>query len=267
MPPPRAPGFLVLLLVLAGTAALLLLTAGSAAATGPSGAGAWAAPRAAWQWPVRGAVVQRFSYSRARAFAAGARRGIDVAAAPGAHVGAACGGRVTFAGRVPAGGRGVTVRCGGLVATHLGLGRLAVRRGAVVAPGTRLGKLGAGGRLRLGARRAGDRFAYLDPAALLGDDEPGGGPVAVPLGRAPRPPVARPVPRAPARPTLRMPAHGRIVAARPAPAHVPALAWGGLVVLAAGLPLGGLVRRDRRRRVRRERDAVAAAAGPGWSRL
>jgi murein DD-endopeptidase MepM/ murein hydrolase activator NlpD len=205
------------------------------------------------------------TYARTHAFAAGARRGIDVAAAPGARVGAACGGRVTFAGRVPSGGRGVSVRCGGLVATHLGLGRLAVRRGAVVAPGSRLGELGAGGRLRLGAREAADRLAYVDPAALLGD-EPGRGPARVPLGRAPRAPAvpaARPAPaRVPVRAADRAP---RVP--RAAPARIPALAWAGLVALAAGLPLGGLVRRDRRRRARRAAAAVPATASPGRSRL
>ncbi|HEX2102944.1 MAG TPA: peptidoglycan DD-metalloendopeptidase family protein, partial [Solirubrobacteraceae bacterium] len=179
MPPPRAPGFLILLLVLAGAAGPLLLTAGAAAASG-------AGPRAAWRWPLQGELAQRFAYTRAHAFAAGARRGIDIAGVAGARVGAACGGRVTFAGRVPSWGLGVSVRCGRLIATHLGLRVVAVRRAAAVAPGSRLGRLGAGGRLRLGARRAADRFGYVDPLRLLGDP-PAGAPVpAVPLGRAPR---------------------------------------------------------------------------------
>jgi hypothetical protein len=47
-------------------------------------------------------------------------------------------------------------------------------------------------------------------------------------------------------------------AANPA-ARVPGLAWGGLVLLAAGLPLGGLVHRRRRRRAAR----ALAATVPG----
>jgi hypothetical protein len=265
MPPPRAPGFLVLLLILAGAAGLLLLTAGAAAAApAPASDG--------WRWPLRGEVVQRFAYSRAHAFAAGARRGIGVAGAPGARVGAACAGRVTFAGRLPAGGRGVTVRCGALLATHLGLGRVAVRRGATVLAGTRLGALGRSGTLRLGARRAADRFGYVDPLTLLGE-APGDGPVpAAPLGRAPQAPVApaaRPA-ASPARAPVRVPSRAAHPAARPlpsTPARIPPVAWAGLVVLAAGVPLGGLVHRDRRRRAGRALASDPSAPSPGWSRL
>jgi murein DD-endopeptidase MepM/ murein hydrolase activator NlpD len=245
MSPSRAPGPLLLLLAFGAAALVLLLRAG------PAGAAERGSP-GAWHRPLRGPIVQAFHYSRARPFAAGARRGVDLAGAPGARVGAACTGRVSFAGRGPSFGRGVTVRCGALVATHLGLGRVTVRRGAVVAAGARLGTLGAGGRLRLGARRAADRFGYVDPQALLGG-APGGGPTpVVPLGRAPRAPVApaaRPAARVPARPVPRprpVAAPGERVPAPAAP--IPAAAWAGLVLLAAGLPLGGLVRRDRRRR-------------------
>lgn len=255
MPPPRARGPLVLLLVLAAAAGLFLLRAGATAAA-PGGSAA------AWRWPLRGELVQRFAYSRAHAFAPGARRGIDVAAAPGTRVGAACAGWVTFAGRVPSSGRGVSVRCGTLVATHLGLGRLAVRRGAVVVPGGRLGELGPSGRLRLGARRAADRFGYVDPLALLRDAAPVGDPGPdAPLGRAPRAPVA---PEPPVRVPRLMERPGSRAVPRPAPARIPTVAWAGVVVLAAGLPVGGLVRRDCRRRAR---GPVVAAPRPGTSRL
>jgi murein DD-endopeptidase MepM/ murein hydrolase activator NlpD len=245
MSPPRAPGLLILLFAIGAAALVLLLR------PGPAGAAERGSP-GVWRWPLRGEIVQAFHYSRTRPFAAGARRGIDVAGSPGARVGAACAGRVTFAGRVPSFGRGVTVRCGAVVATHLGLGRVAVRRGAAVAAGDRLGALGAVGRLRLGARRAADRFGYVDPQALLGDAPAGGPPPVAPLGRAPRAPLtpaARPWVRVPARPVPRprpVAAPGERVPAAPAP--VPAAAWAGLVLVAAGLPLGGLVRRDRRRR-------------------
>jgi hypothetical protein len=263
MPPPRASGFLILLLILAGAAGLLLLTAGAAAAAIPG------ASPAAWRWPAPGELVRRFSYSRAHAFAAGAHRGIDLAAVPGARVGAACGGRVTFAGWVPSGGRGVSVRCGTLVATHIGLGRVAVRRGAVVLPGSRLGEVGAEGRLRLGARRAADRFGYVDPLALLRDAPPGGPVPAAPLGRAPRAPGAPAVP-APARAPVRVaPVTRQPVEPVPstAPAGIPGAAWAGLVLLAAGLPIGGLVHRDCRRRVRRAPAPGPAASSPAPSRL
>src|SRR4051794_12190764 len=111
-------------------------------------AGDAAPARAEWTRPVPGAVAVtgRFSYSRARPFAARARRGADLRAAPGAPVRAPCSGRVSFAGRVPGFGLGVSVRCGGLVATVLRLGAVGPRRGAVVLAGERLGAAGTAGR-------------------------------------------------------------------------------------------------------------------------
>jgi murein DD-endopeptidase MepM/ murein hydrolase activator NlpD len=258
MPPPRAR----LLLVLAPLALLLL-----ALLLLPRPAGASARER--WRWPVEGEVVGAFRYVPQHPFAAGARRGIDIAASPSAAVRSACRGRVTFAGPLPGGrGLGVTVRCGDLVATHLGLGRVSVRRGATVGAGRRLGALGAAGRLRLGARRSAARFGYVDPLGLLAADPPpaGDGPPPGPLGRAPGRPAVTPVTptRAPRR---------RVAAPRPRPftapsaapvpapgrAGIPAAAWAGLVLLAAGVPLGGLVHRGRRRR--RAAGAVVAAEG------
>src|SRR3954469_18735929 len=173
MPPPRTR---VLLLALAAFAAASLF-----ALLVPRPAGAAPSLRDhRWRWPVEGAVVGRFAYARSAPFTAGARRGIDIAAAPGAAVRSACRGRVSFAGAVPGGrGLGVTVRCGALVATHLGLARLAVRRGRRVAAGVRPrpgraaragrggrrvaagargGAVGPAGTVRLGARRSDDRF-------------------------------------------------------------------------------------------------------------
>jgi hypothetical protein len=208
-------------------------------------AAAGSVARERWRWPVPShALAGRFAYSPRHPFAAAQRRGVDIAVRAGATVRSACGGRVTFAGRVPGGrGLGVTVRCGALVATHLGLGSVAVRRGARVAVGTRLGAAGPGGRLRLGARVAAERFGYVDPLGLLREERPPAVPAA-PLGRAPRRPR---VPRLPAPP--RPLARPRPVAAPPADgAGLPAGAWAGLVVLAAGVPLGGVVRSSRRRR-------------------
>jgi hypothetical protein len=266
MPPPRPT--LALVLVPLGLALLALLV--------PRPPAGGAALHERWRWPVRGDVVGAFRYAPRHPFAAGGRRGVDIAAAPGAVVRSACAGRITYAGPVPGRGLGVTVRCGALVATHLGLGRLAVRRGARLRPGGRLGAVGSAGRLRLGARRAAERFGYVDPLRLLAPDPPPAGhaPTA-PLGRAPQarrlPPAPAPVaqPPVPAVPPAPSPVAPRPVPrprARPAAAtrapvagSIPRAAWGGLVLLAAGVPLGGLVRR-RRRRVTRQ---LVAATEPG----
>lgn len=248
MPPPR-PRLLLLLVPLAILLLALLLPRPAVAA----------AARERWRWPLHGDVVGAFRYAPRHPFAAGARRGIDIAAPRGATVRAACPGHVTFAGPVPGGrGLGVTVRCGDLVATHLGLGRVAVRRGARVAAGDRLGVVGSAGRLRLGARRRSARFGYVDPLGLLGAASPpvGRGPGPPPLGRAPRRPLAPRLAPPPGRLAPRPALAGAGAAARRA-AGVPGLAWGGLVLLAAGVPLGGLVHRRRRRAARALAPTVA----------
>src|SRR5258706_6059863 len=175
-------------------------------ATPPAAA---ATPR--WHWPLRGELTGRFRVTPASPYAAGQRRGVDIAATPGTPVGSACSGTVTYAGRVPRAGLGVTVRCGRLAATHLGLGTVAVRAGSRVAPGTRLGAVGEEGRLRLGARVADRPSGYVDPLGLLAPD-----PVPPPhLGWRPR---ARPaVP-----PPLAVPSPGPAPPAAPPPVPWPA---------------------------------------------
>jgi hypothetical protein len=178
---------------------------------------------------------------------------------------AACGGRVTFAGRLPGDHRaGVTVRCGPLAATHLGLAGLLVRGGAVVVPGAPLGTA-ASRMVRLGARRAGERHGYLDPLTLLAAGASRRPVLVPPLGRAPegrllaRAPRAAPsgrLARAPARPPAPTRASDRVPA-------VSDVAWLGLALLALGVPASAttLVRRRRpAARRRRGRTGLRAAS-------
>ncbi len=202
----------------------LVLGAGAGAASAP------AASATGWLRPVDGHLVRAFAVGPDR-FAAGQHRGIDLAAASGATVRAACGGRVGFAGTVPGGGRTVSVRCGALVATYQHLGWVAVGRGRVVAPGARIGTVGAATvppHLHLGAREAATG-RYVDPLGLL-SGPPGGAPAALPrsvrappLGRAPRAGRRAPAPArrsGPARAPARAPAP--VAAPAPAGAFAPA---------------------------------------------
>ena len=216
---------------------------------------------ASWRWPLQGPVVGAFRVSPGAPFARGQRRGIDVSARPGAVVGAACPGRVTFTGALPHRGLAVSVRCGSLMATYLGLGRLAVRAGARVVPGDALGTLGETGRLRLGARRASDRRGYVDPLRLLA----AGAPVLPHLGPAPRPRFHEPPPAVAPAP-LPAPAPGAGTVPPPPSAAARRLPWPAypaLALVASALPLGGLLHR-RRRQTRAT--ARAAAALHGWPR-
>jgi Peptidase family M23 len=219
----RATSFIALLLV------VLLASSGEAAAA------------QGWRRPLGGGVMAKaFAYDRGAPFVRGARRGIDLSASPGARVGAVCGGVVTWAGRVPGWGKGVTLRCPrGLVATELGLASVAAARGARVLPGTTLGRLWSQGVLRVAARRAHDRFGYVDPAPLFVAD-------AVPPAVAPSPLARRP--RVPRRVALRP---APVLVPHPAAARAPArpplpiLAGAALLALAAS---GGVVRGRRARR-------------------
>jgi Peptidase family M23 len=228
-----------------------------------------------WRWPLRGPVVGSFHLTPGAPYARGQRRGIEVAAAPGTRVLAACPGRVTFAGAVPGFGPAVSVRCGALVATYLRLGRVAARRGAPVAVGQPLGTLGSAGVLRLGARRASDRRGYLDPLLLLRDPRPAAPRVLMPpRPRHPRAPATpHPAPRRiPHAPVAPHPAPRGVPhvpgAPHPTPAAPPSAAPGGLpwpaypalAIIASALPLGGVVQRRRRRT--RAPAAAAAHEGP-----
>jgi hypothetical protein len=252
--PPRPHPVVLIALAVACFVVAFLIAPRKALPTTSPGAAAYAvgrAPRATWRWPLRGRVVGVFRLTPQAPFARGQRRGIDVAAAPGAAVRAACPGRVTFAGPLPHAGLAVTVRCGSLVATYLRLGELDVRRGARAAVGQRLGALGPDGRLRLGARRAGDRRGYVDPLDLLREHTPTAAPT---LGPAPRPRLPRAAPIPPARPRSAPPL------ARAHPRGLPWPAYPALALIATALPVGSLVHRRRRRRA--TTGVAAAREGP-----
>jgi hypothetical protein len=230
-----------------------------------------------WRPPLPGATVSgAFTFDRAAPYARGGRRGIDLRGLPGARVVAACAGTVTYAGRVPGWGRGVSLRCGGLVATELGLASAAVARGARVWPGAVVGRLAPRGLLRLGARRVGDRHGYVDPLELLGDGDRWVPPSVVPRRRPagrrrPRalPPPAMPVAIGPPRPAPQAVGFGHGATAAPSAATTrpvpvaapvaPGMSWAavaGLGLLAAGVGGGGVARR---RRPHRRRAGMALA--------
>jgi hypothetical protein len=185
---------------------------------------------ASWRRPVPGEVTRPFDYRRSAPFERGARRDAWLAADAGQTVKAACSGTVTFAGSSPT-GNVVTVNCGSLVATHLGLSGVRAATGAQVRAGAAIGHAGASG-VGLGARRATDRWGYVDPMRLIGPEDPDLGPVPTAARREVRRPRAarRPV-------AVRSP--------RPHPAAPPLVAWAGLALVAATLAgvTGGTVRR------------------------
>jgi hypothetical protein len=192
-----------------------------------------------WLWPVHGKVVERFRLGP-DPFVRGQHRGIDIAAPAGTAVRAACSGRVAFAGAVGTAGRTVSVRCGELTATYLHLSSIAVRSGARVGAGERVGAVGTSGRpsragahLHFGVRRTGRRWAYVDPLSLLPRRRP------LPPGPAPLP---RRVRRPPGPPLL-----PRREPLPEVPWRVPVAVWLGAGLLAVGAP-GAAVRRARRRR-------------------
>lgn len=207
-----------------------------------------------WRMPLpRAAVVGAFTFETAAPYVRGARRGIDLRGAPGARVVAACAGVVSYAGRVPGWGRGVSLRCGGLVATELGLVSASVVRGARLWPGATVGRLGSRGLLRLGARWVGVRQGYVDPLGLLSRDGRFAPPAVAPRGR----PVIRPRSRAASVASRRTgpavaPATTEQATAAVAPraAALPWPAWAGLALLATALGGGGAARRRPRGRRR-----------------
>ena len=190
--------------------------------------------RAAWMAPVPGPPSHPFELGP-DPFARGQHRGVDLAAPPGERVRSACAGRVVFAGRV-AGEGTVSVRCGAWRVSYAPLERIAVRAGARVGPGRRLGLVaGASGHaggprrgyagLHLGVRREGRRFGYVDPLRFLAGPR-----------RAPPPVVAARRPRAAPRPRP-APRTSRL-----SPGLAPWPVWLGLGLLMTGLAGAGTLR-------------------------
>jgi hypothetical protein len=214
---------------------VLVLLAASVLSVVLEGAGALPASAGEhWRRPLPGgAVAGAFSYERSAPYVRGRRRGVDLAGRPGARVLATCSGVVTHAGRVPGFGRGVTIRCGRLVATELGLLTATVAGGARVLAGRPVGVLSARGVLRLGARVATDRHGYLDPLALIDDAAPTIAPPAT-LARSRH----KPSPATPIAPL-----------AQPARAPLPWPVLPGLALLTLGVVGGGALRVRRRRRL------------------
>jgi hypothetical protein len=195
--------------------------------------------------PVPGEITRGFDPGLP--FEAGRHRGVDLAAAPGTPVRAACSGPVAFARRI--GGAGiVTLRCGPWRVTHMPLATIGAR--GFVDRGTVIGTVASSPDhegLHLGMRRDGTRFAYVDPLRFLNRRAP-------PLGPAPPPRIVRPPPR-----IVRHPPPPRIVRRAPLPRIVgraplprivrppfaPWPAWAGLALALAGAGLR--VRRIRTR--------------------
>lgn len=224
---------------------LLALTAFFAAAVA---AVALAAPaRAAWVWPVHGDVITQYR-NGSDPYAAGQHRGIDIAAPVGTPVVAAAGGEVLFAGTAGSSGLTVSVRTGdGYDSSYLHLSAVAVRAGAHVSAGERLGAVGTSGtrsavqpHLHFGVREAGTRHAYLDPLSLLPPatapppseaPRPAPSPAPAPLAARPAPaptgaprPAPEPAPRGAPHPIPAprpVPAPGRVPRGAPRPAPAP----------------------------------------------
>jgi Peptidase family M23 len=206
-------------LTLAGLAAAALAGLATAALAGRVAA---APAGAAWTWPVAGEVITPYR-NGTDPYATGQHRGIDIAAPVGTPVVAATGGEVRFAGTAGSSGRTVSIRTGdGYDTSYLHLSSLAVRAGAHVSSGDRIGAVGTTGtrsatapHLHFGVRDAGTRHAYHDPLAFL-----------PPTAPAPRPPAPVPAPAPEPAPPRPAPVPFRTVAPRPRGAPAPRVAPG-----------------------------------------
>jgi hypothetical protein len=129
----------------------------------------------AWTWPVDGPVLKAFSFDRARPYAGGQHRGVDLGAPPGTSVLAPAEGVVSFAGTVPSGGKTVSIETPrGYTATLLQLGSIGVKPGALVDEGSVVGTVGPSGdpeqaepHVHFGVRVTAEQQGYVDPLSLL----------------------------------------------------------------------------------------------------
>jgi murein DD-endopeptidase MepM/ murein hydrolase activator NlpD len=129
----------------------------------------------AWTWPVRGPVLETFSFDPAHPYAAGQHRGIAIGADGGTPVLAPASGVVSFAGTVPTNGLTVTIQTAdGLAVSLTHLGSVGVDRSARIAEGAAVGTVGPSGTaefpvpyVHLGIRTASNDQGYLDPLGFL----------------------------------------------------------------------------------------------------
>src|SRR3954451_23311102 len=129
---------------------------------------------ASWVWPVSGEIITPYR-NGTDPYATGQHRGIDIAAPVGRPVVAAARGGGRFAGTAGSSGLTIAIRTGdGYDTSYLHLSSLAVRAGAHVSAGDRIGAVGASGVRSaaappppLGARDPGPRHDYHDPLTLL----------------------------------------------------------------------------------------------------
>ena len=188
---------------------------------------------AAWVWPVSGDVITPYR-NGTDPYASGQHRGIDIGAPAGTPVVAAAGGEVRFAGTAGSSGLTIGVRTSdGYDTSYLHLSSLAVRTGAHVAAGERIGMVGTTGtrsaaapHLHFGVRDAGTRHDYRDPLAFLPPPPAARAPEPPPTAHAPvpepAPPAAAPAPAPHSQPAPRRAPRGAPALRRaPHPAQGP----------------------------------------------
>ena len=175
---------------------------------------------AAWIWPVSGEIVTPYR-NGTDPYANGQHRGIDIAAPDGSPIVAAASGEVRFAGTAGSSGLTISIRTGdGYDTSYLHLSSVAVRAGAHVSAGDRIGAVGTTGtraatapHLHFGVRNAGTRHDYRDPLAFLPPPPP---PAGAPDPRPPAP-AAEPEPAPPAAAPVGVPRAAPRTLPRPAP--------------------------------------------------
>ncbi|HEY7420464.1 MAG TPA: peptidoglycan DD-metalloendopeptidase family protein [Gaiellaceae bacterium] len=174
----------------------------------------WTPAAYAWSWPVRGPVVQPFTYDEAHPYAAGQHRGVDIGAdATDETVVAPAAGTVSFAGTVPTSGRSLTIETAdGYSVTLTHLGSIAVAKGATVAEQDAVGTVGPSGTpevdgpyVHLGIRLTADPNGYVDPLGFLPSVPESSPAPSQPstTATAPVAPASKPAPSVPSSPPVK----------------------------------------------------------------